>query len=137
MSGPPVYGPAVARRFAAPGRPGPLPPGGGRVIRGEAGSQEEGTWVIVEARVAAQDPPRLGEVAFRVYGCPHTLAAVSLAAESLEGQPVGTLVALEPAVLARALEIPATKAGRLLVLQDALRNCFADWDNSRLSAGPG
>jgi NifU-like protein involved in Fe-S cluster formation len=136
---PTPYTAKVQAHFEQPRHAGDLAPGPGQALRGEAGSAEEGIRVRFEARVASAGEgggPRLVAVAWRAWGCPHSIAALSLAADWLLGRPPGDLAAVEPAWLARELGIPTTKAGRLLIIQDALRNCLADWENSRLPVSP-
>ena len=124
------YEEAVERHFAAPSHVGPL--AGGRVSRGEAGSRAKGTWIVIEACI---DGGRVDRVAFQAFGCPHTIAACSRATELLAGGAAGCLARFDPSVLAAELSIPPEKLGSLLILQDALRNCFADWDTTQ-PAGP-
>lgn len=132
-----LFGAAVAGlRARAPGWSAPdpgLPAPGDRLATGEAGSEEAGTRVVFTARV------RAGLVAgldARVYGCPHTRAACDEALRRLRGAPVADLGSLAPGDLGAAADMPPAKAGRLLVIQDALRNCLADWDNGRLTSAP-
>lgn len=90
--------------------------GPGRVAVGEAGSPDRGAWVRFEARV---DDGRIVACGFQAWGCPHTLAAASLARSwLLDSRPAATTDcgALR---LARELEVPAEKMGRLLVVEDA------------------
>ena len=59
------YSPAVTERFDRPlniGSPDGEP---SRWISGEAGSVEQGTWVVFEARVEAD---QLAKLCFRAYG---------------------------------------------------------------------
>ncbi len=98
------------------------------LVRGEAGSTEVGTWVVFEAWVQDGQVSRLVS---QVYGCPDTQAACDRAAQLLTGGPVAGLGTLEPLALGADLEIPTEKTARLLIIQDALRNCLADWDNRR------
>ncbi len=102
----------------------------GRMLaRGEAGSIEAGTWVVVTASIRGEQVDRLEA---RVYGCPHTMAACDRVVQLLTGGTAAGLGTLDPLALAAALEIPVEKTGRLLIIQDALRNCLADWDNAGL-----
>jgi len=117
-------GPPAARAEAVPGS---------LLARGEAGSEEGGTWVVCTARVL---DGRVADLDLRVFGCPHTRAACDRAVQLLTGAPVAELARLDPLALLAALEIPPEKAGRLLIIQDALRNCLADWDNGRLKPAP-
>jgi cysteine desulfurase len=108
---------------AAAGMPGTV------LARGEAGSVEAGTWVVMTAAVR---DGQVHSLKASVYGCPHVMAACDHVVRQLTGGPVAGLGALDPRALAAALEIPVEKTGRLLFIQDALRNCLADWDNERL-----
>lgn len=62
---------------------------------------------------------------FRAYGCPHTLAAADRMAEALEGRLVDELTAIDLNALAREIDLPRSKHGKLLRLQDALAACRA------------
>jgi cysteine desulfurase len=105
--------------------------GPGTVLaRGEAGSIEGGTWVVMTACILGERVQRLEA---QVYGCPHTMAACDHVVQELTGGTAARLGALDPLALAAGLEIPVEKTGRLLIIQDALRNCLADWDNDRLN----
>lgn len=123
------YPAAVRRHFLEPARVGPLAaPPGGRLYRGEAGAAAAGTWVVIEAVVRQAT---LEDIAFRAYGCPYLIAACSRAMEILAPGPVTRLVEFDPATLRAELAIPVEKLGSLLILQDALRNCFRDWDTTQ------
>jgi NifU-like protein involved in Fe-S cluster formation len=124
-----VYSALVTRLFDAPGHAGALAPGAGIEVRGIAGDRDQGAQVEFRARIAAG---RIAAIVFRAYGCPHTIAACSLLAGELEGQPAEALGAFEPRAVAARLEAPPEKLGRLLVIQDALRSCRRAWDNKRL-----
>lgn len=123
------YSPEVVRRFEDPDIIRADLSGPGVLIRGESGSVAQGTWVVIRARV---DGGAIREVAVDVFGCPHTIAACSLLAERLRGQPVEALASIREQSLREDLDIPAGKAGRLLVIEDALRNGLTDWDNAPL-----
>jgi NifU-like protein involved in Fe-S cluster formation len=94
---------------------------GGVMLRGEAGSVEQGTWVCVSADVVAG---RLENMGFRAFACPHIIAACNRAAEMLEGAPVQALQDLQLNKLQQEFEIPVEKAGKLLILKDAFANCY-------------
>jgi len=122
----------LRRRSPAAGPPVPAPTpdpeegAGTLLVRGEAGSMEVGTWVVFTARIRDARVIRLDA---QVYGCPHTQAACDRVVQLLTGGNRLELGNLEPLALGAALNIPAEKTGRLLIIQDALRNCLADWDN--------
>ena len=114
----PEYSAEVLRRcVAAPTLP--LPPEPGIRYRGCAGQRRQLAQVQFEARV---EDGRVTAAGFGAFGCPHTLAAASLVADRMVGQPLATAVRVEPRALARDLGVPEDKLGRLLVVEDAARS---------------
>lgn len=126
------YSDLVARHFDAPINAGTLDVAAENVFTGRAGDREHGTLICFDVRI---DVDRVERITFLAYGCPHTIAACSLATERLTGQPAEALTGLDIDGLARELDVPVEKTGRMLLLQDALHQCFRAWDNRRL-AGP-
>jgi NifU-like protein involved in Fe-S cluster formation len=110
----PLYSDAVRDYF---GRE-PKQPGGDAT--GEAGSMERGTWLQFGADIS---DGRLSQVGFRAFACPHIIAACQRVAELLEGAPIEALEALNPEEIQQEFEIPVDKAGKLLILMDALSAC--------------
>jgi NifU-like protein involved in Fe-S cluster formation len=121
----------------------PAAPGegsGARILKGEAGRESEGTRVRFTLRVAEG---RVLDVRYRVYGCPHTLATCEWLARVLPSQSVAALLGGPQAAHQAAhqvahrgtlggplewvarLEVPDLKLGRLLVVEDALRNALS------------
>ena len=96
------------------------------LVRGEAGSAEAGTWVVFSGWV--QDG-RVSHLEAQVFGCPDTRLACDRVVHVLAGGGRAQISGLDPLALGQTLGIPLAKAGRLLIIQDALRNCLADWDN--------
>lgn len=117
------YSAAVRALFSALEGAGDLTPEAGAAVSGEAIALDRGAWVRFAARI---DSGRIADCRFRAFGCPHTLAAASLVAGRLRGAPTGAAPPLDAAGLARALDAPAEKMGRLLVVEDALRALLAD-----------
>lgn len=122
------YSSAVAAHFAAPRHAGPLPAGPGTLVCGDGGSVAQGALVVFQLRF---DAGRVAALAWQAWGCPHTIAACSLAAEMLTGCTRAELQAFDVLSLRAPLEVPALKTGRLLIVQDALHKCAAAWDNGR------
>jgi NifU-like protein involved in Fe-S cluster formation len=87
---------------------------------GEAGSISRGTWVRLKLKI--QDA-RVTDARFRVYGCPHTVAATAWLAQQVVGRSASDLLPEGIATLCRPLEVPAEKLGRLLVIEDVVRIC--------------
>jgi NifU-like protein involved in Fe-S cluster formation len=83
---------------------------------------DRGAWVRFEARL---DQGRVAECVFRAWGCPHVLAASALACAQVQGLAIDAPDAIHARSLAEALDAPAAKMGRLLVVEDAMRALFA------------
>jgi len=101
------YNEAIGRHFWRPASPR------GQVFSGMAGSVERGT--VIDFWVGLSD---------KKYACPHIIAACSLMADHLEGQPAERLTDPGLPDVLKELEIPVEKAGKILILQDALRACY-------------
>lgn len=99
-------------------------PGGAIRVVGEAGGPGRETWIRFSLDVRAGS---VDKAALKVYGCPHTLAAAGWVAERLAGRGRADLVPGMPADWARTLGVPTEKLGRLLVIEDALRECQRHW----------
>jgi NifU-like protein involved in Fe-S cluster formation len=115
------YSPRVRALFAELPGAGALAAGPG-VVAGEAIALDRGAWVRFEARV---EGGRVADCRFRAWGCPHTLAAAALAAEEVRAAADRASAPPDARRLARELDVPAEKMGRLLVVEDALRALFS------------
>jgi NifU-like protein involved in Fe-S cluster formation len=113
-----VYSDRVLELFRSLPGAGSLAAGEGSVVSAEAIALDRGAWVRFEARV---DGGRVVDCAFRAFGCPHTLAGAALAALRVRARPLADALSVDAASLARELDAPAEKMGRLLVVEDALR----------------
>jgi NifU-like protein involved in Fe-S cluster formation len=110
------YSELVARLFAA--APAAGPPDGPGWVAGEAREPLTGTRARFYLRA---EEGRVAGCRYQVRGCPHTIAAAALAAARLPGRPVAGLD-IDPASLAREIGAPASKLGRVFVIQDAIRD---------------
>ncbi len=117
-----AYSDRVRRLFADPPHAGALPPGPGRTLLAGAMALERGAWLEVAARVVEGV---VADARFRAWGCPHFIAACELAVAGLPGRALSEAGRVEAAALARELDVPAGKLGRLLVIEDALRDLAA------------
>ena len=129
MNQPYGYSAVVAEHFARPRHAGTLTGHHPVTLCGAAGQREHGTDVVFHIGV---DAGRISEMTFQVFGCPHTIAACSVLAGQLTGQPVESLGEVRFDELAASLDLPVEKTGRLLIIEDALRKCRVAWDNKRL-----
>lgn len=94
------------------------------VIEGSAGRREQGVVFTLSARVADSF---IKSVRFQAYGCPHCIAAGSWLSERLVGCTQDELQRLSWREVAAALDMPAEKRGRLLILEDAVRALAEAW----------
>lgn len=118
-----LYSATVRSHFRSLEGAGDLPPAAGAAVSGEAVALDRLAWVQFAARI---DAGRIVDCRFRAFGCPHTLAAASIVAGRLRDVPIDAAAALDAGGLARELDAPAEKMGRLLVVEDALRDLLAN-----------
>ena len=87
---------------------------------GVAGSRDKRGWV---GFVLRSDGPRIVSLRFQAFGCPELIAACAYVAVAFEGQDLSIIDTLNTSDLMSSLQIPTEKAGKMLLLQDALQNC--------------
>ena len=100
------------------------------VAKGRAGDREQGAEVAFAVRIERN---RVAEARFKAFGCPHVLAAASWLAEVALGLDCDQLKAWDWQEVARALDVPPAKFGRLLTLQDAIRAVVRNWPGTTRS----
>jgi nitrogen fixation protein NifU and related proteins len=123
LSDDPRYSAEVQRRMRElPGAGEPL--ADGAVAHGGAGDVEQGARVEFDFLV---DQGRVTKARFRAFGCPHLIATASWVTERLRGADRDSLVTWDWREAAEALEVPPAKFGRLLTVQDALRDAAGNW----------
>lgn len=121
------YSPAVIEHFERPRNVGHFDPAPD-VIAATAGRRDQGVQFHLSAQIAG---PVIRAVRFEVYGCPHCIAAGSWLSQRLAGATLDELRSWRWREAADALQIPAEKRGRLLILEDAVRALAEAW--ARLS----
>jgi NifU-like protein involved in Fe-S cluster formation len=75
----------------------------------------------------------IAEARFRAFGCPHLLAAASWSMERITGLRVSEAGTWAWEEVARELQVPAAKFGRLITLQDAIRAAVRNWSGATRS----
>lgn len=123
MADDPRYGAEVRRRMQELPGAGELPRGATQVA-GRAGDRDQGAEVRFEFAI---EGGRVADARFRAFGCPHFLAAASWLSERLVGEGRAGLEAWDWREAADALEVPPGKFGRLITLQDAVRDAARNW----------
>jgi NifU-like protein involved in Fe-S cluster formation len=124
----PRYGAEVRRRFETLPGAGELPRSAD-VVTARAGDRELGAEVVLGLRV---ESGRAAEVRFRAFGCPHFVAAASWITDCLRGGAREDFANWDWRDAAVALEVPPAKFGRLLTLQDAVRELARNWPGGEL-----
>ena len=98
--------------------------GGDVQVRGRAGDREHGAEVRFDF---ALEGGRVVAARFRAFGCPHFIAAASWLCERLQGEGREGLETWDWREAVDALEVPPSKFGRLITLQDAVRDAARNW----------
>ena len=113
------YSERVRAYFDRPVHAGDLPAGSGPGVLAEASEGGAGARILL---TAVTDNAKLSVLRFRVFGCPHLIAAAEAVCERFEGKPVKMLAEFTSAELMKTLDVPIEKTGRLLLLEDALHS---------------
>ena len=106
------YGPRVRQLFAAPAHAGTLE----RAVVTRV--DEQGVRIELAAACTAG---RIDSLRFRAFGCPHVIAACEAFCAGYEGRPAADLEKFAAAEIMQTLPVPVEKTGRILVLEDAVR----------------
>jgi cysteine desulfurase len=88
-----------------------------KLLSGEAGARETGTWIKVNLRIRGQT---IEEARISAYGCPYTLKVCEWLSTGLQGRALGEALAGGPRAWASATGTPEERLTRLLVIEDAL-----------------
>ena len=115
MSAADPYSERVRALFASPAHAGTLDGPSVRI-------DDQGVRIEISAALAAGT---LEKLAFRAYGCPHTIAAAEAFCADFEGREAEALEGFSGADLMQNLPVPHEKTGRILVLEDAVRSLGA------------
>ena len=115
------YSSEVRRRFGSQLEAAELQDDLPGLVAGEAQDRALNVWVRFQVEVRGD---RIEAARFRVFGCPHTVAAVSWAAEWLQGREVRSLTQLDVRGIAHRFDVPIEKLGKLLTVEDALLACW-------------
>lgn len=112
------YSELVRRYFANPVHAGRLPDAYNDAVIGEAAESEMGVRVVLSAVV---DGDTIRFLRYRVFGCPHLIAAVESFCHEVECQAISALLELNVPALMEKLTIPVEKIGRIFILEDAVK----------------
>lgn len=112
------YSPLVRELFGQAGHAGDLPEGEGTAFQASRDEGGSGCSIVVSGRT---DGDRWLVLRYRVFGCPHLVAAAEWAARQFEGAGVESPAPFPVNTLIETLDVPVEKTGRILLLEDAYR----------------
>jgi NifU-like protein involved in Fe-S cluster formation len=93
---------------------------------------DQGIRVVFSAH---SEKDRLEKLRYRVWGCPHSIAACEASCAELEGQTVQHAEEFSITELMQSLAVPAEKSARILVIEDVVRQLGAALRQSAQSNG--
>ena len=117
-----LYNEAVRRYFADPRHAGDLQEDYELTLVADVSESDSGAHIEMSAGIR---DGIITAMAYRVWGCPHLIAALELVCATFEGQPVCGLENFDSADITQQLSVPTEKAGRILLLEDALATLWA------------
>jgi NifU-like protein involved in Fe-S cluster formation len=112
------YSELVRQYFANPVHAGRLPDQYNDGIAVEAAESGTGTQVELSA---ITDGKTISILRYRIFGCPHLIAAAEAFCAEAEGRPVAVLKQMDVPGLMDRLAVPVEKTGRMFILEDAAR----------------
>ena len=113
------YNDEVRECFENPVHAADLNNGYAEVLVADVSESAEGSRLVLSAAVV---DGMIVAIRFRVWGCPHLIAAAEIVCREHEGEPVEGLADIRANELLRRLAAGAGKTGRLLLLEDAARS---------------
>ena len=90
-----------------------------------AEASESAAGARLQLAVGLQDG-KIKECRFRVFGCPHLIAAAEWLCSQAEGDTMVDLANFRAEDCMQQLAVPVEKTGRLLLLEDAIRSLTAE-----------
>jgi nitrogen fixation NifU-like protein len=104
--------------FNDPGHVGDLQNDHAATAIADASESEAGAKMTLAVGI---DDGTLQECRFRVFGCPHLIAAAEWLCKEYEGRALADLASFQAVDCMGPLAIPVEKTGRILLLEDAIR----------------
>lgn len=118
------YSEAVREAFFNTTHAGDLSQNYAQSLSASAAESGDGAEIVLAVGIVAEI---IEEIRFRVWGCPHLIAAAETLCKDIEGSAVSRLSAFKPADISSGLAIPVEKTGRILLLEDALNSLWAQY----------
>lgn len=118
------YNEVVRDCFENPGHAGDLKGEYAQVLTAEAAESERGARIVLSAGIA---DGMIAEMFFRVWGCPHIIAAAETLCRDRQNGPVAGLSAIDTNGMMEKLSVPTEKTGKILLLEDALKSLWEQY----------
>jgi len=112
------YSPQTRRYFENPAHAGDL--AGDYTTSAVAQASESDGGACVQLAIGLRDG-KLAECRFRIFGCPHLIAAAEWLCSESEGRTFSALSRFQAGECMKILGIPVDKTGRVLLLEDTIR----------------
>lgn len=93
-----------------------------QILRSEAAEAGQGARIALSVGI---EDELIGEMRYRVWGCPHLIAAAEWLCKQRESGPVTALRDFPLQEIMRQLSVPVEKTGRILLLEDAQKSLVA------------
>lgn len=111
------YSTLVLDYFCEPHHAGDPDPGTGQIVSASVGAGGAGPRITLTGTSAGGDV--WTQLTWRVFGCPHTMAAAEAACRRFAGAKTTAPAEFTFVELVEELGIPVEKTGRVLLLEDA------------------
>lgn len=111
------YSAETRRYFETPDHAGDLAGDYTKSAMAHAAESDDGA--RVQLAIGLQDG-KIAECRFRVFGCPHLIAAAEWLCSESEGRTISAFGQFQVAECMKILAIPVNKTGRLLLLEDTI-----------------
>ncbi len=123
MSGFEPYNDVVRTLFENPVHAGDLQGSYAETLASDASESAGGARVMLFAGIA---DGMIAEMRFRVWGCPHLIAAAEMLCRDCEKGPVSRLSTFDRNAVMAKLSVPNEKTGKMLLLEDTLELLWAE-----------
>lgn len=121
------YNVAVRAFFENPDHAGDLRGDYAQVLTSTVVQSEQGARIVLSVGIA---DGMIAEMRFRVWGCPHIIAAAEMLCSDREDGPVSRLSAFDTKTIMGQLSVPPEKTGKMLLLEDALKSLWEQYSST-------
>ena len=122
MLSPEPYNETVRELFQSPGHAGGLNSDYPQMFDSAVAESRQGVRIALSVGI---EDGIVREMRFRVWGCPHLIAATQWLCEQLESGSAAAMDDFPLQEIMRQLSVPVEKTGRILLLEDALKSLVA------------